>query len=431
MRAARSPFGMTARAVRGCLCLVLAHAACWGCRADDNRSKSVGVPGALPAAPPELPNDVAAPSKANTAAREVDSARRAATADGGLITLTPTALRDDARMPADSPGLKDSLGVTLEAEWKPGDWPPLPNNSPIDRERLVEIHNKTKWLLRIDLVASGRMRIALASRGHAFEKGTEIRSRVDLLGHLLVWPEENQYRIIPTGAMRALFEEGLPDVGPALATNAKTAGNAHWLDWETERTSVTNSLGHATLDQTTTTNAGVAGRLLCRWLIEFISADPASSVCQNDLVPVRAQFVFTGGGKAEFVVTQLTKKQEFTPSSIGVPPPGALLNSRDLPRASAASNALLTEHRNRSATRVMNTGSTVLAGIVAVNHTLGLRALVVDGILAAWLLPGEERSMPEVLPGTYSVSWRDFLGNSVEAPKTVTLPARVAVGNLP
>jgi hypothetical protein len=423
--------GMTARVLRGCLCLALVQPLLNGCRSDDTRNKSVGVPGTLPAAPTELPNDVATPSKANTAAREADSARRAASPDGGLITLTPTALREDTRLHGDSPNPKDSTGVTLEAEWKSGDWPSLPNNSPIERERLSEIHNKTKWLLHIDLVASGRMRITLASRGYAFEKGTEIRSRVDLLGHLLVWPEENQYRILPPGSMRSLFEDGIPDVGPTLATNAKTGGTARWLDWDTERTSVTNSLGHAILDQTTATNAGVAGRLLCRWLIEFINADPASSVCQNDLVPVRAQFNFAGGGKAEFVVTQSTKKQEYTASNVGVPPLGTLLNVRDLPRAAAGNNSLLVEHRSRAVTRPPSAGSTMPNGLVAVNHTLGLRVLVVDGIATAWLLPGEERNLPELLPGAYFISWRDFLGNSVEAPKSVTVPARLTVGTSP
>jgi len=236
---------------------------------------------------------------------------------------------------------------------------------------------------------------------------------------------------LPTGSMRALFEEGLPDVGPSLATNSKTAGSARWLDWDTERTAVTNSLGHATLDQTTATNAGVAGRLLCRWLIEFINADPASSVCQNDLVPVRAQFTFTGGGKAEFIVTQSTKKQEYATLGIGVPPQGSSLNVRDLPRATEGNAALLGEYRNRAAPRPAAAGSTTPTGLAVANHTLGLRALIVDGITIAWLLPGEERNIPELLSGTYVVAWRDFLGNSVEAPKNVTLPARLTVGVAP
>ncbi len=418
-----------ARVLLPCLCLFTAPAWLTSCRSDDTRNapKSVGVPGSLPAAPPELPNDEATPSKASTATRDVDSTRRA---DGGLIAVTPTALRDDTRLHADSPNVKDVLGVTLDAEWKSADWPPIPSNSLIERERLSEIHARNKWLFRIDLAVSGRMRLTLASRGFAFEKGTEIRSRVDLLGHILVWPDQAQYRIVPTGAMRALFEEGVPDVGPMLATNVKSAGNARWLEWEVERTNVTNAFGHLTIDQAANTSAGVSGRLLCRWLVEFINADPASSVCQNDLVPVRAQFSFAGGGKADFSVTQATKKQEFTATSIGVPPQGANPNQRDLPRTMATSNALIAEHRTRTASRVP-VAATSPTGLTAVNHTLGIRALLLDGVVAGWLLPGEERNISELLPGAYLVGWRDFLGNSIEAPKSVTLPARVAVGTMP
>ncbi len=285
-----------------------------------------------------------------------------------------------------------------------------------------------KWSMRIDLVGSGRMRLLLMSRGYAFEKGTELRARVDLLGHILVWPDESQYRILPVGTLRSLFQEGLADVGPVLTTNVKPAGTGHWLDWETERVSLTNPFGHLTIDQTANPAAGVSGRLLCRWLLEFISAEPSTSVCQTDMVPVRGQFEFAGGGKLEFVATQVSKKQEYGASSISVPPVGASLNSRDLPRTSPTTNALLAEHRSRTLTRNANTTSVRATGLVATNHTLGLRVLLIDGVAAAWLMPGEERSMPELLPGSYTVVWRDFLGLANEAPKTVTLPARVTVG---
>ncbi len=402
-----------------------------GCRTDDTRTRSVGVPGSLPAAPPELPNDEATPSKATSASRDSDSLHRSAFQDGGLAVLHPTPLRDDSRLLIDTPTAKDSTGVTLEAEWKAIDWPALPATSSIDRDRLVEIRNTTKWSLRIDLVGSGRMRMILASRGFPFEKGTEIRSRVDLLGHVLFWPDENQYRILPAGTMRSLFQEGRVDAGSMLSATLKSAGSGRFMDWDTERLTVTSSFGHMAIDQTTLVAAGVSGRLLCRWLVEFISADPTNSVCQNDTIPVRVLFEFAGGGKAEFAVTQIGKKQEYNSSSIAVPPPAAVVNQRDLPRATASTNALLVEHRNRAFSHGSATPPATAMGLVAVNHALGLRALVVDGIVAAWLMPAEERSMPEVLPGNCSVSWRDFLGVSVEPPKNVTLPARISLGAAP
>jgi hypothetical protein len=311
------------------------------------------------------------------------------------------------------------------------DWPPIPNSSEIERDRLIEIRNKMKWSMRIDLIGSGRMRLLLTSRGYPFEKGTELRARVDLLGHILVWPDENQYRILPPGTLRSLFEDGLADVGPALVTNVKPAGTGHWLDWDTERVSLTNPFGHLVIEQSSNAAAGVSGRLLCRWLLEFINAEPSTPVCQSDMVPVRGQFEFAGGGKLEFVATQVSKKQEYGASSISVPPSGASPNSRDLPRTSPTTNALLAEHRSRALTRNANAAPLKATGLLATNHTLGLRVLLIDGVAAAWLMPGEERSMLELLPGSYTVAWRDFLGLANEAPKLVTLPARISVGVAP
>lgn len=411
--------------------IALALLAVAGCRSNDTHvaTRSVGVPDSQLSAPPELPNDEqAAPSKSPATAHENDSYRKSGSLDGGLALLQPTPLREDRHLAPDTPIARDSNGITLEAEWKASDWPSLANVPEVERERFADIRNKTRWTMRIDLIGSGRMRIALASWGFAFEKGTEFRSRVDLLGHIIVWPAENQYRILPAGSLRSLFQEGRVDVGSTLVTNLKPAGPGRWLEWETERVAISNAFGRLVFDQAAIPAAGVSGRLLCRWLVEFISADPASSICQNDLVPVHGQFDFSGGGKAEFVTTQLSKKQEYPTLSIAVPPPGATPNSRELPRASSLSNAMLLEHRNRLTPKVPIAPAGKLTGLVAANHTLGLRTLLVDGLTAAWFMPGEERSIPELTPGTYTIAWRDFLGIASEAPKNITLPARVSVG---
>jgi hypothetical protein len=70
-------------------------------------------------------------------------------------------------------------------------------------------------------------------------------------------------------------------------------------------------------------------------------------------------------------------------------------------------------------------------GLLATNHALGLRALLVDGVVAGWLWPGEERAIPELLPGVYSIAWRDFMGISREAPTNVTVPAHVTLAATP
>src|ERR1700690_1284058 len=220
--------------------VALTQVALVGCRSDEAHlaTRSVGVPGSTPAVPPELPNDQVTPSKATTTQHDYDLSHKGTPQDGGLVFLQPTPMREESHLAPDSPNPRDSVGVSLEAEWKALDWPSIPNNSEIEHERMVEIRNKMKWSMRIDLIGSGRMRLSLTSRGYALEKGTELRARVDLLGHVLVWPDENQYRILPPGTLRSLFEDGLADVGPALASNVKSAGAGRWLDWDTDRASI-------------------------------------------------------------------------------------------------------------------------------------------------------------------------------------------------
>jgi hypothetical protein len=69
-------------------------------------------------------------------------------------------------------------------------------------------------------------------------------------------------------------------------------------------------------------------------------------------------------------------------------------------------------------------------GLVAVNRTMSLRALLIDGIPVAWLPSGAELALLELKTSAYTISWRDFFGSYVEPPKTVTLPARVVLGKV-
>jgi hypothetical protein len=368
--------------------------------------------------------------KLPSAQRSLDGAHRPAS-DGGLSMLPPVALREDSRLPADSLSSRDAIGATLEVEWKPSDWPGPANAPETDREKLNELRNASRWLARIDLLSSGRMRIVLKGRGFALENGTELRARVDLLGYFLVWPNEGEYRALAPGTLRSLFEEGRADVGELVAMQGRPAGNGHVLEWDTERFSASTAFGQITVDRATAFNVGVSGRLVCRWLVEFISGDPASEFCQDDSVPLRAAFEFAGGGKADFLVTRVLRKQEFSASSVSVPPASATPNLKELPRAPQLSGTRLAALRARPAPIDLSKSTSPSVGLVATNHALGLRALLIDGVIAGWLWPGEELRVPELLAGSYSVAWRDFLGTAREPSTNITVPAHVSLAPTP
>lgn len=373
-----------------------------------------------------LPEHGAPSHKAASTPRELDWTNRAL-ADGGLPSLPPIALREDSRAPSDVPAARDLTGVTLEAEWKPSDWP-LPANAPeTDRERLSELRGATRWLLRVDLAASGRMRIVLKDRGFPFESGTELRARIDLLGHFLVWPNAAQYRPLPPGVIRSLFQEGRADVSTVVALEGKPAGAGHALEWDTERVLAASAFGQVQIERSAAFTVSAAGRLLCRWLIEFINGDPSSELCLDDAVPLRAILDLPNAGKGEFVVTRVFKKQEFSTSGMSAPPNSAYLDTRYLPWAAPQNGFKLAGLRTHPVPPESSTNAPP-AGIVADNKSLGLRAFIIDGVVAAWLLPSESRSWPELLPGTYSIAWRDFLGMAREPTTNIQVPAHVVVG---
>ncbi|GEM_PF-3325701 len=398
------------------------------CRSEGSSTTRAGSP--VQSAPVVLEaNDSKLAYPLPSTQRAMDLAHRAP--DSGLSILAPIALREDSRLEADVLSARDMTGATLEAEWKASEWPGPSNAAESDRERLDELRQATRWLLRIDLASSGRMRVTLRGRGFALETGTELRARIDLLGHFLVWPSQTQYRPLAPGSMRQLFQDGRADVAQLVPVQTKPAGTGHLLEWDTERTTASTAFGQMSIERAVGLNTGLGGRLVCRWLVEFINGDPSAELCLEDALALRAVFDFPTGGKGDFVVTRVIRKQEFSASSIGVPPAGATVIHNQLPRGSQVSGRSLAGIRSRA--MPLGPGKPISAGVglLATNHALGLRALIVDGVVAGWLWPGEERSIPELLPGVYAVAWRDFMGMSRETPTNVTLPAHISLAASP
>jgi hypothetical protein len=54
--------------------------------------------------------------------------------------------------------------------------------------------------------------------------------------------------------------------------------------------------------------------------------------------------------------------------------------------------------------------------------------VLIDGVPVAWVGPGKTLSINALRPGKYAVGFRDFLGQSSEAQRTVSLPAELVIG---
>ena len=180
-----------------------------GCRSDSqlNSKGSTSMPGAVASVPMAPPTDDGGfPYKVPPSQREEDVSRRNAF-DGGLSLLNPIALREDSRLPSDTLTNREAVGLSLDVDWKASDWPTPSNVPETDREHLSELRAATRWLMRVDLATSGRMRLLLKNRGFALDNGTEFRARVQLAGSLTGVAQRNSVppigaRVTPPNARR-------------------------------------------------------------------------------------------------------------------------------------------------------------------------------------------------------------------------------------
>ena len=125
--------------------------------------------------------------------------------DAGIPTPQPLIVGEP--LAADSPPWKDVSGVTLSAEWIWTNIAAPPHAPEVAQAGIDAARKLTRRLWTIDLTESGRMRIAFDSVSFTLTKFTELRARYDRYGHVLVWPNTDQYRVIPPGALRALIDE--------------------------------------------------------------------------------------------------------------------------------------------------------------------------------------------------------------------------------
>jgi hypothetical protein len=276
------------------------------------------------------------------------------------------------------------------------------------------------------------MRFRLDSNAFPLPARTQIRSRADFYGHALVWPDYERYRLLAPGTLRAIFAERRADVTPVMRAKLKRIGSGKVLGLKTDQVQLATNVGTVTLDQALVAGSGSSGTLLCRLLVDLVAVDPQSEACTAERVPLGARYEWVDGGSLSFHVEALENRLDLPVIDVMVPPPGAEFAPGELP-PQATGVFLTREELGRFRTRETPgkespTPGAPGEGITGVNHTDTLRYLLIDGVPAAWIRPGEERYLIGPRPGRYSVAWRDFFGTSIQAPALVELPARVELG---
>ncbi len=388
------------------------------------------IPSPLATEPPE-PLDASSPSDGGVIGIPADSSGRLIIPDSGAPPPEP--MRLDGPLVAEAPGSKDLVGVSLDGVFRWRDVPSPLKAPEVSGEGLKEAAKLTVLGLKVSLTDTGRMRIIFESRALPLPGRTELRGRSDRYGHLLLWPNATDYRVIPAGALRTLLGERRVDVTPLATSKWKTEGEGRRLGLSVRKVEVSAPLGSVRLEIGKVTEAGEGGPLLCRAFVELLGVDPKSPVCQPGEVPLLAAWSWQEGGGILWEATAMQRRTDLAPSDFLVPPPSAQLAPSGLPIAPGGvllSRDEVAAFRTSALTNLPPSTDPAVPGegFMAVNQTDTLLYVLVDGIPVAIVPPLAETYVIGPPRGRYVVQWRTFLGERVIAPVITEMPARILSG---
>jgi hypothetical protein len=250
-------------------------------------------------------------------------------------------------------------------------------------------------------------------------------------------PQEDGYRVIEAGALRALVGERRLDVAPLSPAEVTTPGEgARRLNLRTRRVDVATRAAKTTLELAAFAGAGDGGALLCRFLLDLMGAPPSTAACATDEVPLHAELRWTTQGSMVFDLTSITRRSDLPVADLATPPPTASFLAQPVP---ASGGEVLLPRAELAAFRTAAVDVPPAGprdaqppppaeGLVLVNASDELKVAWVDGAPVAWVAPGARVALPSLLRGRYTVQWRTFLGDSWDAPEPVVVPGESASG---
>jgi hypothetical protein len=328
---------------------------------------------------------------------------------------------------------KDLGGYAMLAVLHAGEGPPAKGGE-VNAQAIEAARRKLE--ARIAIQASQTRARFILSGGFVLPQGTELRARVDRYGHVVLLPGEDTYRLAEPGALRALLGERRLDVAPFSAAEVTSPGEgARRLNLRTRRVDVSTRAAKATLELAAFRDAGDGGALVCRLLLDLVSAPPSTTPCATDEIPLHAELRWTTHGALSFDVTSIARRVDLPVQELAAPPGTATFSSGPLPTSwgepllgkgdvAAFRNApieLPPQARDAQAPAPES-------GLVLANSSDQLRVAWLDGVPVAWVAPGGRVPLPSLLRGRYVLQWRTFLGDAWEAPETVSVPGLSEVG---
>lgn len=365
-----------------------------------------------------------------------DSAGRLVPVDAG----PPTPLRPDRPLPLDPLAHGELAGVTLQMSLKWRDVPQPPKAPEVASEGIARAAAATALQILVDLGEEGRTRVVLAARAFPLPPRTEIRSRDDRLGSVLLWPDGDRYRPIAPGALRTLFGERRVDVTPLSPAQIEKDEKSKPPKVEGMPASLVarevrleSSFGTLILSLATIPEAGKGGAPLCRIFVELAGMEATSAICRSTEVPLRASFGWKEGGGFDVEARVYTRRVDFSPADMAVPPPNAVYTADELPIVPVG--VFLTKDElaafRTKIVAVPMASDAPGEGFFAHNETDLLQYLLLDGVPVVAVPPHDKRFLVGPLQGTYMAQWRTFLGDHIEPAAPVNLPGHLWVGRRP
>jgi hypothetical protein len=413
-----------AAAILGCAFLGCAFLGCKGGPGDP--------PGPSPQAAAE-PAPFANPPSSPTASapRDAGPPPEPLRSDQALAADVPRdALSREAGAPRD---VRETAGYTLQAVLRTGEGPPPPRATEVNAPVIDAARRRAETRLVIEM-SPARARFVVNGAGLVVPPGTELRARVDRYGHVLLWPGEDTYRIAEPGSLRALFGERRLDVAPTARSEVTDAGEGpRRLNLRTRRVEVATRAAKATFELATVHDADNGGTLICRLLLDLMSASPSSAACETDEVPLHVELRWTTQGALLFDVVSITRRFDLATQDLAAPP-GSLGFVATPPPQSAAETLVARNELAAFRTGPIDVPAAPLRdgqdpiGLTLVNSTDELRVAWLDGVPVAWAGPGGRIVLASLPRGRYVVQWRTFLGDSWDPAAAIVVPGLSEVG---
>jgi hypothetical protein len=398
-------------------------------------------PSASPQAKAE-PAPIASPPTASPSATPPATSASAGTA----YVRAPSPLRPDEPPPPDTlprepahEGAKEPLPpqvYTLRLALRSSDVAPPPKGIDLSPPGLDAARRLTEPALAIDLTP-GHARVVLRT-GFVLADGTELLTRADRFGYIVLAPDGGSYRVGASGSLRAILGEGLFDVAPSsLAEVAARGEGARRLGRATRRIEVTTRAAKGSFELARMPELGDSGVLVCRMLLDLMSAGPTTPVCVDGDVPLhvelrwsqaraRAEVRGSVSGVSTFDAIDMVRRTDVLPASFLTPPPSATFVRTG---SAVTGSRLFLARADLAALRMGGEPPAHVAEGAAVlslhNSTDELRYVWLDGVPLAWVAPGGRLDVAGMPHARASIQWRTFLGDAIDPAHTVALPAMV------